>query len=74
MAHEELVTQGRDGSPCYSQPDHKVYRVFFVIRPNCMMLPSNGNPCNEGIKLVHSTLQCARDDLLGGTAKFVIMM
>ena len=48
--------------------------MFIVIRPNRMLLLSNGNPCNEGIKLVHSTLQCARDDLLGGTAKFMIMM
>ena len=57
----------------YPQPDHRVYSVFIVIRTNCM-LPSNGNPCNEGTKLVHSTLQCARDDLLGGTEKFVVMM
>ena len=73
MTHEEIVTQGRDGYHDYPQPDHRVYRVFIVIRPNCM-LPSNGNSCNEGIKLVHSTFQCARDDLLGGTEKFVVMM
>ena len=62
------------GSHVIPQPDHKVYRIFIVIRPNRMMLPSNGNPCNGGIKLVHSTLQCTRDDLLGRTAKFMIMM
>ena len=38
------------------------------------MLSSDGNPCIEGIKLVHPALQCARDDLLRGTKKFVIMM
>jgi len=66
LYQRSLLPKVGTGITCYPQPDHKVYRMFIVIRPKRMWLPSNGNPCNEGFKLVHSALQCARDDLLGG--------
>lgn len=48
------------------------YRLFFFYE-TCY-LSTNGHLCIiECTDLVHPTLQCARDDLLRGTAKIVMM-